>query len=287
MEQLPTVPIESLSTYLRGLEWSDDGQQLVIEIDGHRFPVYFRFASRKNEFLTVLYNGAVDRTRSESAIVFQRKTWSQVFTSDVIHFCDPTLLPHPELTIGWGQLSPQKWAFDGYMRILRIFRKSLRFAPPAFTIHYGSSAGGFQALMAACLDHGSYALVNNPQMYVGNYYPNHRRRLFRDVFQDANSESHWMRTQPDRFSFLAQCKKQGRVPRSRVAINVASSADYTRQLTPMIEDLSNLGFTPSQKLRLELYWDPEAGHGALSKSATRKMLVDEQNRILLLNKRIN
>lgn len=56
MEQLPTVPIESLSTYLRGLEWSDDGQQLVIEIDGHRFPVYFRFASRKNEFLTVLYN---------------------------------------------------------------------------------------------------------------------------------------------------------------------------------------------------------------------------------------
>lgn len=284
MTELTSVPIEDLERYLRMLDWSAVEHELLIEIGEYGFPVYFRLARQDNEFLTVLYNGAVDRKRSKTGIVFQRKTWTEVFTTNVIHFCDPTLLPHPELTIGWGQLSRDEWAYSGYLRILKTFRRALRFSPPSFTIHYGSSAGGFQALMGACLDRGSYALVNNPQMTVRNYYPNHRLRLFRDVFGDADSESYWTSNYPERFSFLSQCKTQGRIPRTRVAINVASKSDFRKQLLPVIERLDSLGFSPSQNFRFELYWDEAAGHGPLSKSITRRLVLEEQNRIRLLNR---
>lgn len=277
----PQVKLAELEEYLLRKENKKEFT-LLIEQFGTLFPVYFRSGGDTN-FLISHYNGAVDRKRSPSGIVFQRSSWKDELDCDVIHFADPTLLPHRSLTIGWGQLSAERWAIPGYHAILNAFRKALPVAPPWRTIHYSSSAGGFQALATAVYDRGSYVVGNNPQIDVSKYNPIHQGRLFDLVFNDPDCGRTTIPNYPWRFNLVELFKVKQRIPRTRLAINVLSPTDYRNQIFHFLDQLDGLPFVPKAQVRVDFYYNERQGHKPLSKASTARLLKEEQQRILLLN----
>lgn len=279
--EIPRIPIGALEDFLvRGGAKSE--MKLIVQQFGADFPVYFRLGGR-TKYLISHYNGAVDRKRSPTGIVFQRSSWRDELDCDVIHFADPTLLPHDSLTIGWGQLSPEKWAIPGYHAILKVFRRALSVAPPWRTIHYSSSAGGFQAVATAVYDRGSYVVANNPQLDIAKYNPVHQARLFKMVYGDTGSGARTIEKYPWRFNLVELFKLKKRIPRTRLAINVLSPTDYRNQAMHFLEQLDGLDFSPKSQVRIDFYFDEAQGHKPLSRVSTARLLKDEQQRIELLN----
>lgn len=277
----PHIAISNLSAYLAEHQ-NETELTFIVKQMGFDFPVRVR-RGRSTNFLIAHYNGAVDRKRSPSGIVFQRSTWRKEIDCDAVYFADPTLLPHANLTIGWGQMSEDQWGIDGYVRILKIIRNSLSIAPPWRTIHYSSSAGGFQAIATATLDRGSYAVANNPQIDIQKYNPVHQRRLFKLVFNDTSGGSRTVKNSPWRFNLVELFEKESRVPRLKLAINVLSPTDYRNQVMHFLNQLDQLSFTPKSHIRIDFYYDEKQGHKPLSRIQTKRLLKEEQARICSLN----
>ena len=277
----PLVSISDLPAYLARHQGEAELTFIVRQM-GFDFPVRVR-RRKGTKFLIAHYNGAVDRERAPSGIVFQRSTWHDEIDCDAVYFADPTLLPHPKLTIGWGQMSKDRWGIDGYVKILKIVRKSFSMAPPWRTIHYSSSAGGFQAIATATLDKGSYAVANNPQIDIAQYNPIHQRRLFKSVFNDFTGGSNTIETVPCRFNLVKLFEKELRVPRLKLAINVLSPTDYRNQIMHFLEQMDQISFAPKSQIRIDFYYDEKQGHKPLSRISTKRLLKEEQSRICSLN----
>lgn len=113
--------------------------------------------------LLVLFNGAVDRARSSSGIVFQRGSWRDDLPAHCLWVADPTLAQSPQLSIGWGQLNATDFLPFIVKHLVGVTAHVLGNLSSQHRLYFGSSAGGFQALACASLDQGGTALVNNPQ----------------------------------------------------------------------------------------------------------------------------
>jgi len=243
-------------------------RKLLIESEGVWFPVLIRVSKRYNSRLLVMYNGAVDRERSKSGLVFQRSSWVDDFNATRVHFADPTILEFPDMSIGWGQLSRERWGIEVYVEILNELRKALLLPTADRTLHYGSSAGGHQAIMTAALDRGSRCLANNPQTDITKYWPGHQARLYENIFQDDPKGTQTLVDTPWRLKCVEMFRKQGYVPPLEIVTNVNSSRDFDLQFIPFIRAMN--GLVPGKNsVTFEGYWDPEGGHRALSRKETR------------------
>lgn len=263
------INLTEIANELRG---SDIGvgvdRKLLIEAEGVGFPVLIHVNDQYSSRLLVMYNGAVDRERSESGIVFQRSSWVNDFHATRIHFADPTILDFPGMSIGWGQLSKERWGIEVYVEILRQLRKALLLPAANRTLHYGSSAGGHQAIMAATVDRGSQCLANNPQTDITKYWPRHQARLYQNIFHDDEVGSQTLKENPWRLKCVEYFRRTGYIPPLRIVTNVNSRRDFERQFIPFIKAMS--GLEPSKSpVTFEGYWDPEGGHRALSRKETR------------------
>lgn len=276
----PVIDISQLAEHLLAHK-SNEEITLIVRQEGFDYPIRFRRSLASN-YLIAHYNGAVDRKRAPDGIVFQRSSWREELDSNVIYFSDPTLLGHPNLTIGWGQLSADKWAIPGYIQILKILRRSLDMAPPWRTIHYSSSAGGFQAIATATLDRGSYAVANNPQIDICQYNPTLQRRMFDSVFNGHSTEEILLEA-PWRFNLVKLFEKEERIPRIKLAINALSPTDYRNQLMHFLEQIDKLNFTPKSHVRVDIYYDEKQGHKPLSRVSTKRLLKEELARISAIN----
>ena len=172
MSELEFVcPLSELETSIT--KWSGSSESSTVKfgvtVDEVLFPVFLHLSDTHNDRLTVLYNGAVSRDRCEDGIVFQRSSWKDEIPSTIVSFADPTLVLHDRMSIGWGQVDGQLFAPEQYKVILDVLRDSLSLPGRFETLHYGSSAGGFQALATAGYDRGSRVLCNNPQTDYSKY----------------------------------------------------------------------------------------------------------------------
>lgn len=113
--------------------------------------------------LLILFNGAVDRQRSRSGIVFQRSSWREEFDAHCLWVADPTITHSIQMRIGWGQLNGVDFLPCTAAPLVKAVAHALGCEPARRRLYYGSSAGGFQALATAALDEGAAVMVNNPQ----------------------------------------------------------------------------------------------------------------------------
>lgn len=252
--------------------------RVLLRFDGWTFPILFNFRESCPSKLLVCYNGAVDRARSASGLVFQRSSWIDDFKFSRMHFADPTILDHSDMSIGWGQLSSEQWGIELYVAILDALRAASVIPSPESTLHYGSSAGGHQAIMTACLDRGSNALANNPQTDVTRYWPRHQERLFKNIFDDDAVGTASVAAAPWRFKCVELFKKERYVPNLRIATNVSSERDYSGQLLPFLESMAAVQPSGS-RIGLENYWDEAAGHSPLNRKETVRLVKRELSRL--------
>lgn len=118
--------------------------------------------------LTIFFNGAVDPSVAKGRPVFQRTSWWSEIHGSKISIPDPTLSKDETLTTGWAQGSDKHWGTAiqaGVCQAAIDFwrnREGLK-AEEGEVQMYGTSAGGFQALMAGAFADPQRVIVNNAQ----------------------------------------------------------------------------------------------------------------------------
>jgi len=249
--------------------------RFIIAVGSCHVPVLLRPAKNSVDALLVTYNGAIQRSKAPDGIVFQRSSWLDEFEATVIQIADPTMLKNKRLQIGWAQFSDEEWAISAYYEVIQALRERFDLVGSDKTLHYGSSAGGFQAVCCAAMDRGSTALVNNPQLDWSLYNERFVNTLLREVFHGSKvdlvrSEQPWRVNVIDLFEYL------GYVPKTEVLLNIASPGDVEQQLKPILsrlETFRSLGKNPT--FSFNFYFDANMGHNPLGKPYTIQIINNE------------
>ncbi len=133
-----------------------------IVTDNYVFQTWFKKHDSKK--LLVFLSAAVDRSQHELP-VFNRKNWADLYDANVLCISDPTLEYDPDLRCGWYMGNEKGSALvelSGY--ISKLGYNDITF--------YGSSAGGFAALVLGGMVENSTVVCINPQTDL-NKYPKH------------------------------------------------------------------------------------------------------------------
>lgn len=247
--------------------------KLNVQMESGIFPLLVKISTSRSNRLLVTYNGAIQRSKAPEGIVFQRSSWLEEFESSVIQFADPSLVLHKNAQIGWGQISRDHMAMFDYMKLLRRLREILNLPAAKNTLHFGSSAGGFQALVAASLDKGANAFVNNPQLDWTLYDRRHVEKVFINLFGSVEAGETFVNENAWRKSVLEFFDYSGHFPNSQIYINAASPTDFEVQLPAFLEKLAEADkFTSRDILQLNLYKDPVSGHNPMNKQRTIRLV---------------
>lgn len=224
-----------------------------------------------SENILILYNGAYSNTiERKSEPVYQRCTWVADFDCLVINIDDPTIRLGKDCVIGWGQGTLDDYFSVSFNYFLQKIYKFLRIEESRNRIHFGSSAGGYQAVVAASLDYGSRAIVCNPQIdWTKHFLTSHVDRLRNMSFKGFSVEA--LQTMyPDRCNCITFAKKHGNIPSIDFYVNAQFAHDITNQLGCFIDELGSFDSQSLLKDRdFEIYiTHASRGHNPPSKDET-------------------
>lgn len=274
MTELEKIDFRSLNSDFFGKSFGSEvsEKRLIVEFNQMPVPLLVRINPQFNSNLMVTYNGALQRSKAPDGIVFQRSSWLDEVEASVIQLADPTLVVNRKLQIGWGQFSQETWSIDTMAEIVSRLREVLDLPTPQSTLHYGSSAGGFQAIAVSTLDTGSQALVNNPQLDWSRYVQSFVGALMREVFggmsiTELKQKAPWRVNLVDYFDFV------GNVPSTTILSNLASSGDLEDQLTPFLRELGKtLVNKIDPRVNVRTYSHSGLGHNPLPKAKSLELI---------------
>ncbi|GGG64144.1 hypothetical protein GCM10011374_29620 [Kocuria dechangensis] len=227
--------------------------------------------------LVVLNNGAVDQHRAAGEPVFQRSTWSDEIRHHQIYVYDPATGGPEYLSLGWGQVSPEKWAAFYIGRVVRTLAVKLGVSDPRDRMYFGSSAGGFMALALLADDEGARAVINNAQFDWTRWMATGVNALRHARFGGMLPADIRARF-PLTANVLNLLARRGRPLRIDYHVNVASTHDRK-------EDLPTFNAFLAQHpqlcgdVKVHHYFDRSAGHNPLAKPDTLGLLNGAFDRI--------
>lgn len=141
----------------------------LIKADGQEF--HCLYAPHPEQRLFVMLTAAVNRERLPLPI-FNRWGWKNRLPGHVLCISDPTLAADDSLGIGWYLGGPDGDVTEKLSQLVKKFAAALGIRNNRI-VTYGSSAGGFAAMMLASKLNGSTAVAINPQTHVLRYHPKH------------------------------------------------------------------------------------------------------------------
>ncbi|MFI7481844.1 hypothetical protein ACH9EU_05435 [Kocuria sp. M1R5S2] len=269
MAETIVIPLADLRGFDAGRLTPDEHHRLDVVTD--YFTISLLVVPRRGaEGLVVLNNGAVDQERAAGAPVFQRSTWSREIRHHQIYVHDPATGAPDFLSLGWGQMSPDKWAAFYIGRVVRALAVQLGVREARNRAYFGSSAGGFMALALLADDEGASAIINNAQfdwtrwMATGVNALRHAR--FGGMLPADIREKH-----PLTANVLNLLAKRARPLRIDYHVNVASTHDRKQDL-PTFNAFVAQNPRLCADVRVHHYFDKSAGHNPLSKDRTLHLL---------------
>lgn len=221
--------------------------------------------------LVIFYNGAVNRSISPDGKCFQRSTWIDHFDFNCLFIADPTIVRRNDLRLGWGQINSDTFCGELYPKVINEIGEHLGIAPDK-RLHYGSSGGGFQALVSSAADKGSRALVNNPQTDWLLYdSPNSINSVLQNELKSKPVDA-WLSSQPWRFRVWDWFSRVENIPNFRLLLNTASPNDRDEHVPALIQGLNKL-----HSRFPEAMWEIVSYHDSVSKHnpADQRMTLEE------------
>lgn len=229
--------------------------------------------------LTVLFNGAVDVKRAGNNPVFQRSSWANDIKGDLLFVADPTLTVAAPLRLGWGQGTAGHWGSISQAGVieaaLNFWRNRRALAPGEGEVQlFGSSAGGFQALVLGAIVESNRVIVNNPQIDWLKYEV---RGAVRDAIEVAygkiaNAPGFRDRWQT-RVSATSLFKHNHFCPNIHYYLNLDSKFDMSLQypvFQRFLDDRNNQRYI--QNVSIHYYRAAQAGHNPLDKQTTLNII---------------
>ncbi len=238
--------------------------------NGYAVPCNFVKSEKSSSRLLVTLNGAVKREADKDPReIFQRRTWSDEFESNVLMISDATLHPSNNIQIGWAQGNGTDALISGMAKSVEFVRDSLG-ARNEEIVFFGSSAGGFQAVALHSWFPGSRFLVNNAQFDWTLYHPTHSKRIAAHSYGGLDIR-HVRKLYPNMCNVFSRFVND-RIPiAGRYLVNVASPADFGKQLpvlTSFMSARAKLQPSIGMDISVGYYADPKAGHMPLNRKAT-------------------
>ena len=266
---------ENLTEYIRVL--NDKYLYLKIEITRNDSPsIHFRIEGDiEDKNILILYNGAYNGTAErKQKPVFQRSSWIKDLKALSINIDDPTILLGNGCIIGWGQGTLEDYYSLYFNNYLQTIYEVLNISALRNKIHFGSSAGGYQAVVGASLDIGSRAIICNPQIDWTSYFLlSHVDRL-RNISFKGFSISALQAMHPDRVNCMKFAKKNRNFPSIDYYVNSQFSHDIQNQLNHFVNEI---GLGENQELlhgkEFQIHITHESrGHNPPGKDDTVKLI---------------
>lgn len=248
-EQLEGIYFNMEEPFLLSVEWQGINYEFIIRM---------KLQSKK---LIILGSGASEK---QSPPIFQRYTWIKDFEESVIFYNDPTLYLG-EISLGWGQGTIERYYLKDIAIILEKIIRKINILKENVLL-YGSSGGGFMSLILAGYLRGTFALVNNPQTILTNWYTTPITQVFQLSYPNLSIQE-IKDTFAERINVIAFYNKIGYVPPIYYLQNIAADFDMKNHLEPFITGLQELERIDAvNKVKLDLYFDKQLGHIPLEKN---------------------
>lgn len=264
-EHAPRLRLDELSTLPLTTIPSDEPYRLDVDLGDVDLPLLV-VRREGAERLVVLNNGAVNLERSARRPVFQRSSWWSEIQAHQVYVCDPGTVGDEAMPLNWLQLPHPQWRVKEIVTAIIRLSRVLGTPSPQQRLYYGSSAGGFAALLELAYDRQARAVVNNPQIDWTRWHPHQVKPVLESRFPGKSARQVRERI-PKRAICLQNLANSGTRARIDYWVNMASTHDRDIQL-PVTQKFLRENPEICSDFIVHMYYDEEQGHNPLSKVKT-------------------
>lgn len=136
-------------------------------VDSNKLSIPTVLIDKKSQYLFVMFSAAVNRTHM-TLPVFNRISWANDLPGNLLYLFDPMVMSSDEINLAWYVGNRDFDAMDAICSL--VIKTALELNVPVNNIiAYGSSGGGFAALMLAARIKEATAIAINPQVQISKY----------------------------------------------------------------------------------------------------------------------
>ena len=209
--------------------------------------------------LFVMFSSAINR-KNMTPPVFNRIAWADNFPGSVLYIFDPTVMQSDTLDIAWYIGRNNYNAMDSVVDFVVKTAASLGVTPQNI-IAYGSSGGGFAALMLSCRIKNSVAIAISPQVQISRYIPRIVNAFLQECFEGMSIKEAENKF-ADRFIVVAAIRKLNKNARFLIVQNKLDLLHYNEHFLPFAEEFKlpfDGGYSVDKTKASYVYEDPR-GH---------------------------
>jgi glycosyltransferase involved in cell wall biosynthesis len=218
--------------------------------------------------LIVFHNGAVEGG-NVTVPVFQRHSLAKHLVTSSVFCMDSTLYLDGYLQIGWGVGKDENYYLENSSLILKKIIQKMKISLED-TVIYGTSAGGYLAIMMGIYLKGAKVVADNAQLDVRHWiYKDALDAIMDSCFAHAGDALKY----PERFSVVDAFQKHHYVPKIYLHVNLCSDADNTTQLVPFLQCAEKMReIKEYHGIEVVLHFRPDKGHEGMSPEETERFL---------------
>ncbi len=206
---------------------------------------------KENSENAVIFGGGdVDR---EKRVIpqFPRNSWRETIGCSSIYYSDPTLYKSDTVGLCWCYGTNDCWYLERIAFLVYTILKKWNISTQS-ALFYGSSGGGFTAMMLATLL-GSNASSINPQIFIESFWSGKVKAL-KETCLNPGEELIKERT-----DFTQLVIREGFFPKLHIMQNITAEKDMQTQLLPLLSFLTQSNIDVTGKLNVS-YYTHELGH---------------------------
>lgn len=262
----------------------EDKQSLIEgEVDGSKMEAIVRFRKNAKNVL-VFFPSAQKQSEPPKIPVFHRASWATEFPdSTIIALSDPALNDAGGHACWFLSSDYEKDYIESLSDFLILITNELSLSGLRMYL-YGSSMGGFGALMVACHLPNSHAIAEVPQLDLRTYPHQSAKSWLKSNVLGVDVNEFYV-SQPHKISVLSRYLNQNKIPPLTLISNAADDEfmqhiDFIRELSSIVSLVESVG---SYSLKV---WPESIGHKPLEKSCATSLIrniieerVNEYNQI--------
>ncbi len=223
-----------------------EDKYLEVKADNFSFQVFSRLIPASKSLIVFMPHALSAAPNDRIYPCFARWKWGADLAVSLIVLDDPTIY-QGDLQGGWFQGDATHFALDDAVKIILSVCKQCNI-PTQNVILYGSSLGGFAALMAAAEIEGSLAFAEIPQTDLPKYcFASVITKLCEVVYGNKNVAEICAKY-PDRFMVIERYRKLQTIPRIKLVHELSDEPNGATQIYPFLSKLAVLAKELQQPL---------------------------------------
>lgn len=217
--------------------------------DGVKYELLINY--KENSKNAVIFGAGDVNSETKTIPQFSRNTWHDAIGCSAIYYSDPTLYKSDTVGLCWCYGTNDCWYLERIAFLVYTILKKWNISTQC-ALFYGSSGGGFTAMMLATLL-GSNASAINPQVFIQNFWHHKVESLKQVCLQDGEEFIN------ERIDFTQLIIREGYFPKLHIIQNITAERDMQTQQFPFLTFCTKNNIDITGRLNIS-YFTHELGH---------------------------